>query len=58
MSDEGKMSRIITVYYPDPEKWKNQLRVFLDFPNPFPVLRESHSLKYLFMYWMLFEAHF
>ena len=27
MSDEGKMSRIITAYYPDPNKWDDQLKV-------------------------------
>lgn len=27
MSDEGKMSRIITAYYPDPEKWDSQFKV-------------------------------
>ena len=27
MSDEGKMSRIITAYYPDPNKWDVQLKV-------------------------------
>ena len=27
MSDEGKMSRIITAYYPDPDKWDSQLKV-------------------------------
>lgn len=27
MSDEGKMSRIITAYYPDPDKWDGQLKV-------------------------------
>ena len=27
MSDEGKMGRIITAYYPDPNKWDAQLKV-------------------------------
>lgn len=27
MSDEGKMSRIITAYYPDQDKWDSQLKV-------------------------------
>ena len=27
MSDEGKMSRIITAHYPDPEKWDSQFKV-------------------------------
>ena len=27
MSDEGKMSRIIIAYYPDPDKWDSQLKV-------------------------------
>ena len=27
MSDEGKMSRIITAYYPAPDKWDAELRV-------------------------------
>lgn len=27
MSDEGSVSRIITAYYPDPNKWDSQFRV-------------------------------
>ena len=27
MSDEGKMSKVITAYYPDPNKWDDQLKV-------------------------------
>lgn len=27
MSDEGSMSRVITAYYPDPEKWSEDLRM-------------------------------
>ena len=27
MSDEGKMSRIITAYYPDPDKWDSKFKV-------------------------------
>ena len=27
MSDEGKMSRIITAYYPDPEKWNADFKI-------------------------------
>ena len=27
MSDEGRMSRIITAYYPDPDKWDSQFKV-------------------------------
>ena len=27
MSDEGKMSKVITAYYPDPNKWDYQLKV-------------------------------
>lgn len=27
MSDEGSMSRVITAYYPDPEKWDSQFKV-------------------------------
>ena len=30
MSDEGSSSRIITAYYPDPEKWSNDFRVRKD----------------------------
>ncbi len=26
MSDEGSMSRIITAYYPDPEKWNDDFK--------------------------------
>ncbi len=26
MSDEGSMSRIITAYYPDPDKWSEDLK--------------------------------
>lgn len=27
MSDEGSSSRIITAYYPDPDKWDNELKI-------------------------------
>lgn len=27
MSDDGKMSRIITAYYPDPEKWNADFKI-------------------------------
>lgn len=27
MSDEGTMSRIVTAYYPDPDKWDAQFKV-------------------------------
>lgn len=27
MSDEGSASRIITAYYPDPDKWSNDLKI-------------------------------